>query len=948
MKNKIVKILAVDDVEDNLLVLKALISDTFPTVNFISASSGREGLKLCRNHRPDVVLLDVIMPDINGCDLCSILKSDKSLKHIPVIMITASRTDSNCRIKALECGADAFLAKPVDESELTAQIRAMLKLKDGDDRKMNEQKRLKELVSQRTRDLEIELRQRKRAEKELKAAIVELEQLRKTELALFQELKAQTHVRRETELALMQSKKSFQNYFKYCAVGMSVTSPDKIWLEVNQSLCRMLGYTKEELSGVTWVDLTHPDDVERNLSLFTDLVEGRLDQFEIDKRFIRKDGSILYITISVVGERNPDGSLRHLLTSYVDVTSRHLAEVAILQERSLLRTLIDNLPDSIYVKDLECRKILSNKADIEYMGYQLESEIIGKTDIEILKTPEAISSYQEDQSVIKSGIPLFNMEKSSIDSKGNQHWMLNTKIPFYDENQKIQGLVGIGQDITDRKLIQEALMASEELYRNLVEKMPDGVYISTTDGKFLSVNQAMVSIFGYNSKEEMLAIDIKKELYFDAEERNRLVSSNKKGGLAVFKLKRKDGSEIWVEDRSWYHTDANGEIKYHLGILRNVNDRIKVENEWKILTRAVEQNPASIMITNSDAKIEYVNSAFTTLTQYSMEEVINRTPRIFNRGHIKDEDFVSMWETLKAGKIWKCEYQNRRKDKSVYWEDVIISSLMNSDGVISNYILIMDDISEKKKMFDDLISAKEMAEESNRLKSSFLATMNHELRTPLNHILGFSEMILAGVDPNENISYAANIQTSGQNLLAMIEGVFDLALVEQNNIQLRKQTFRLVDLFDENKANLEGLLCASAKNQQIQLHFCPDERSLLSNVTADRTKINQVLNNLFKNAVKFTQNGIIEFGYKIENESNIVFYIKDSGIGIPLEKQRIVFDFFRQGDDSFTRVYGGIGIGLTISQKIAKVLNGELKIVSEPGQGSTFSLVVPVEFQLLN
>jgi len=225
--------------------------------------------------------------------------------------------------------------------------------------------------------------------------------------------------------------------------------------------------------------------------------------------------------------------------------------------------------------------------------------------------------------------------------------------------------------------------------------------------------------------------------------------------------------------------------------------------------------------------------------------------------------------------------------------------------------------------------------------------MNHELRTPLNHILGFSELIMSDVAPEDNISFASSIQVSGQSLLSIIEGVFDLALVEQSNIQLRNQTFSLMDHFMENKASFDNILRSSANHDQIQLIFRPDTRWLSSYVTADRSKINQVLTNLFKNAVKFTNKGTIEFGYKIENESNLIFYLKDTGIGIPKEKQNVIFDFFRQGDDSYTRVYGGIGIGLAIAKRITKILKGELEVVSEPGMGSTFSLSIPVELSAI-
>ena len=1304
MENRIIKILAIDDSRLNLIELETLLAAVFPLIKFISASSGQEGLTLCQHQLPDIILLGLEMPVLDGYEVCRILKSDQLLKNIPVIMLASEKSDKESRIKALEYGADAFLTKPIDESELKALIRTMLRLKDAEEASRNEKKRLEELKTEVQVRIEaekalhehesllktlienapfeiwardkngygilenkvlvshfgsilgkkpddinlspeivdlwksnneralsgeilndecirlvdgadhifhqivapikidgmidgiagfnIDITVQKLAEEKIRQsellyhtlietspdgiAMTDLEgkmitankkvcqifgykneeelksfrknfvefiapfdvarlsenmssrlsgmesfsteymaiskdgkqfpieakssvvydsqnrpyaligvvrditqrkiiedtqqflmsagwtnsgedffeslagylaialdmqyvcidrlindQLEAQTLAVYyngniqenvnyklkdtpcgvvvekticvvshnvrglfpndaslQKIEAEGYIgttlwssvgkpiglialvscqslknqslaeavlnlvsiraageleRRDAESALLQSKKAFQNYFQNCSVGMSVTSPDKKWLEVNQSLCDMLGYSATELAELTWMDVTYPEDIEKNIKLFDEMEAGLLHRYEIDKRFVRKDGSLLYATLSTVCERNPDGSLHHLLTSYVDVTARHLAEEAILHDRSLLRTLIDNLPATVYVKDLQGRKVVSNKADLEHMGYASESDVIGKTDMELFSFVNGKRGYREDLAVIQTGIPLINREVNFTDSEGKHHWMLTSKFPYYDDNRNVQGLVGIGFDITKRKLIEDALKESEELYRNLVEKMPDGVYKSTHEGKFISVNPAMVAMLGYDSKEDLESIDIKTQLYFEENERIRLVSNGKEDSFDVYKMRRKDGSEVWVEDNGWYTLDEKGNTLFHEGIIRDVTDRKSAENKLRILSKAIEQNPASTVITDATGKIEFVNTAFTLLTQYSLEEVINKPPRIFNPGHIPITDFNFMWKTLNEGKIWKGEFQNRRKDGSIYWENVAISSLMNSKGEISNYILIMDDISEKKKMLDDLISAKEKAEESNRLKSAFLATMNHELRTPLNHILGFSELIMSGVVPEDNASFASSIQVSGQSLLSIIEGVFDLALVEQSNIKLRNQTFSLMDHFMENKASFDSILRTSAKHEQIQLIFRPDTFWLSSYVTADRSKINQVLTNIFKNAVKFTHKGTIEFGFRIENETNLMFYIQDTGIGIPKEKQAIIFDFFRQGDDSYTRGYGGIGVGLAIARKITKILKGELKVVSEPGQGSIFSLSIPVE-----
>ena len=1461
------KILAIDDIEDNLVVLKALIHEAFPTIEFYSALSGMDGIDLCQFEKPDIVLLDILMPVMDGFEVCRILKSNDMLKHIPVVMITAAGNSRELRIKALESGADAFLAKPVDLPEIIAQIRAMLRIKEAEDQKILEKQLLEDMVRQRTDALEKELEQRKKAEQKLQFAFDELdkvffrdviernkveESIRKAEkyyrslieratdgivligkddrityaspaakrmfgydkdadnfpepvasthpddlpavldslqkvindpsyvpileyrfkrnngewlwvestcsnlltesgieaivinfrdiserkraedilrenekrfrvifenvpIGMFQssvegklifvnpafadmfgydspeecleivnkssvadvlyndperrpvylnkielsenkweifenryhrkdgsvfdgvlsfgkrqetisgdlylygfvqdithktkieetqqflnsagwtnseedffqslcrflsgtlgmeyvcidlllpekqefqtivnfaqntfanelcykaegtpcgevvgksvvcyerdvtdlfptdaylrELDAESYAgatlwsskgkplgiialigkqpienrsmvesvlnlvslraageleRREAEMALLKSRMAFQNYFENCSVGMSVTLPDKKWLEVNQSLCQMLGYSKEELLQLTWVRVTHPDDVERNMALFNEMVTGSLNGYELDKRFVRKDGSILYSTLSVVCERNPNGSVNHLLSSYVDVTARRLAEEEIKRERTLLRTLIDNLPNTVYVKDIEARKIVSNKSDLAHMGRTSEAEVFGKTDIELFSGEDGIRGYQEDLTVIQTGTQLINQQSTLYDSRGVQHWQLNSKFPLYDENQNVQGLVGIGYDITERKLIEDALKSSEELYRNLVERMPDGVYKSTPAGKFVSVNSAMVKLFGYDSKEEFMSIDIKNDLYFEPEERASDVLDEIGQGIEVYKLKRKDGSEIWVEDHGWYIFDDQGDIVFHEGILRDVSERRKADEKLRSLSRAVEQNPASIIITDTigqieyvnknftqqtgysydevlgknpnllksgftpsseynilwqtilqgkewhgefrnrkkngeeyfeevtispikdehgqitnflavkmditgqkkdqtlirklskaieqspvstiitDAhgKIEFVNTAFSTLTQYTLDEVVNKPPRIFNESHISENDFKTMWTNLLEGKVWKGEFLNRRKDNVTYWENVTISPLTDSNGAISNYILIMDDISEKKAMFNQLIAAKNNAEESNRLKSAFLATMNHELRTPLHHIIGFSELIMSDVSPEENSIFAQGIHSSGLSLLSIIEDIFDLALFEQANVRIRSHTFSIIDHFMECKSSFDNILRASSKHEQIQLVFKPETHWLSGYVTTDRSKINQVLTNLFKNAVKFTEKGTIEFGYKIDDESNMIFFVTDTGIGIPKEKQSIIFDFFRQGDDDIKRVHGGIGIGLAISQKIAKILNGELTVVSEPNIGSTFYLKVPVE-----
>lgn len=382
-----------------------------------------------------------------------------------------------------------------------------------------------------------------------------------------------------------------------------------------------------------------------------------------------------------------------------------------------------------------------------------------------------------------------------------------------------------------------------------------------------------------------------------------------------------------------------------LDLEREVLMRKQVEKELTKLSAAVTQSPSVIAITDLKGNIEYVNPKFTQLTGYSTKEVIGKNSRILKSGEQTGEIYKDLWKTISSGKEWYGEFHNKKKNGDFFWEAASISSIYDKQGKVINYIKVAKDITEQKKIEIDLKEALKKATESDRLKSAFLATMSHELRTPLNAIIGFSGLINENLPMDSVISFAKTVNSSGEDLLTIVEDLFDITLIESGTSTIRNREVNLhtmlkelcefvkIEQYNSNKSNLE------------LNHTIPHGAKDLF-INTDQPKLNQILTNLLKNAIKFTEDGHIKYGYEINSvndKSMLKFYVEDTGIGIHKDKHELIFDMFRQGDDSHTRRFGGTGIGLSIAKRLVQFLGGEMWLESEVGKGSVFYFTIPYE-----
>lgn len=362
-----------------------------------------------------------------------------------------------------------------------------------------------------------------------------------------------------------------------------------------------------------------------------------------------------------------------------------------------------------------------------------------------------------------------------------------------------------------------------------------------------------------------------------------------------------------------------------------------------LLSRAVEQSPVSIVLTDANASIEYVNPIFEQRTGYSFEEAVGQNPRILQSGYHSKAFYQQMWEVLANGKTWQGELKNRTKAGEVLWESVSISPIFNEMGSVEHFVGVKEDITSRIETLEELRLAKEKAEESNRLKSAFLATMSHELRTPLNQIIGFSEIIPKLTQDESIVDFAKQINKSGNELFALIEDIFQMAMVEHSPVLLRRNKVEIGQIIRLLNESLHEIVQVSGKLEFLETSVEVEPGLESKVIVIDKPKVIQAVTQLIRNAVKFTSNGFVRIRVSLSDDLLLSIAVADSGIGIPENKLDIIFDFFRQADESLTRVYGGVGIGLALSKKIAEALNANIYVETKVNEGSTFTFVVPVE-----
>lgn len=402
---------------------------------------------------------------------------------------------------------------------------------------------------------------------------------------------------------------------------------------------------------------------------------------------------------------------------------------------------------------------------------------------------------------------------------------------------------------------------------------------------------------------------------------------------------KSDGTPYYAEVHGYPLFDPRGQVTEMLEYSIDITERKRAEEKIRKLERAVEHAASGVIITNAEGIIEYANPNIQRMTGYSLEEFIGQTLRLLKSGKMPVEVYADLWHTIKSGRVWQGELINRRKDGSEYYEFQTIAPVRNTDGVITHFVAITLDITRQKEMEAALREEKERAEAASRFKSRLLANVSHDMRTPLGAIIGYGEMLkdeVFGKLSEEQKEKIGEMINAAQRLNAFITNLLNQAELESGKLRLNPRPFAPQELL---KVLTPSFALANWKGLQVNTEIDPQ---LPPQLHGDLYWLQQILSNLTDNAIKYTESGQIWVRLRRADADHWAMEVQDTGIGIAPEMQERIFEPFEQAVDSEKRHHTGAGLGLAIVKQLVVEMNGEIRLQSAPGAGSTFTIILPL------
>lgn len=706
---------------------------------------------------------------------------------------------------------------------------------------------------------------------------------------------------------------------------------------VNHKFVEISGYGEAELLGQNHRMLKsgiHSPPFYQDL--WDTVVAGNTWHGEVCNR--RKNGALYWVRATVILQLDENGLPEGYLSIRTDITELKHTEENARHNQSLLRSVIDAIPDLIYFKDSEGKYVGCNSAFEQYVDTS-EALILGKTDFDFVDEATANTLRAMDKRLVASGLSQKREEWLAYPD-GRQVFMETTNTPYWYGDKKY-GVIGVLHDITNRNRQLRALQESEARWAFAIEGAGDGVWdwnIVTGEMLLSALYEAML---GYDEHELPQTIEawIKSvhpdDLAAVQATLQDYLAGKIKSYVVELRLQCKDGSYKWVLCRGTVvERDASGNPVRMIGIHSDINERKLAETELLLFRRIFETSEQAIGIADGEGKIRYINPAHESMHRRQQEEVMGESFAIFLT-EAAIELAPNIIEATGKGESWVGLLPQKRGDGSEFISYSHINALMGSDGKPQYIFNILYDYTEELSRQTELRNARDKAEFANKAKSDFLSNMSHELRTPMNAILGFTQLMEGDAsctaDQQENLQ---QISKAGWHLLDLINEVLDLARVESGDVKLNIGEVAPGEMVAECLALVSPLL--AQRKIRIENRLAMD----VPEVRADYMRLKRVLINLLSNGIKYNREaGTLVIEAKQEGDE-LYLSVRDAGRGMTEDQLLHLFEpFTRFGDTDSVQ---GTGIGLSICKKLIERMNGKIQVESVVGEGSVFTLVLPL------
>jgi PAS domain S-box-containing protein len=773
-------------------------------------------------------------------------------------------------------------------------------------------------------------------------------------------------------------------------------------LYVNPSFERVYGISANEL--IVKPDLLHeivyqPDKTDYQKFVKKEL-SGKATGKGFQYRIQRPDGEIKNVWTRIFQVKNQEGKVYRFVYVTSDMTGLIELETTIINTKNQQKAILDNIPYLAWLKDNQGRYIIVNEPFAKFYQRKV-SDIIGKTDFDICPRELAEEYQQNDEEVKKSGKRQL-LEQVEEYRKGHI-WSETYKTPIFNERGEVIGITGISRDVSERKMMEKTLREREEHFRALLQNSSDAISILDQEGNIIFESSYRNKILDFE-RDELLNkpifdivhpddIDEFRQTFKEVLEKPK--TQIKKEYRSLHKNKR------WIYVESIFSNQLSN--PFIRGIIVNSRDiserkmselkeRVYHDNLLFLSNSALDllglESREEIYGYIADKLFIFLDNAVVIVTSYresendfyvesvaGLPEHIDQINNIIGRplkslrfgfdnisgmvdyagtiisikdemikgdlGDISNEQLIKIKNLLKIHKIYNIGLARYNKLLGNVTILTLNKSIIKFKHIIETFIHQVSVVLHRSMLEYELIKAKEKAEESDKLKTAFLANMSHEIRTPMNGILGFAEMLN---DESLNVTnrrkYLEIINSNGKMLINLIDDIIDFAKIEAGQVNIIFDDFSLNNLLDQVRSSfMTERLRKNKSNVKIKVQKSFNKDNCY--IRTDPNRLRQILTNLVGNSIKFTQEGFIEFGYKLYEDNQLLFYVKDTGIGIPEDKIGLIFERFIQADSSSTRKYGGSGLGLAISKGLVELLGGKMWAESTINVGSTFYFTIP-------